>query len=43
MRSENLTNRKMIKKIEMAMKQDLTREANKLINDFQKKTLIRLA
>ncbi|MFU2014723.1 Ger(x)C family spore germination protein [Peribacillus butanolivorans] len=39
MRSENLTNRKMIKKIEMAMKQDLTREANKLINDFQKKNI----
>lgn len=39
MRSENLTNRKMIKKIEQDMEDDLTRQANRLINDFQKKNI----
>lgn len=39
MRSENLTNRKMIKKIEQDMDDDLTRQANRLINDFQKKNI----
>ncbi|MCR8869161.1 spore gernimation protein [Bacillus sp. AFS026049] len=39
MRSENLTNRKMIKKIEQAMEDDLTKQANRLIKDFQKKSL----
>ncbi|MFJ7854015.1 Ger(x)C family spore germination protein [Peribacillus frigoritolerans] len=39
MRSENLTNRKMIKKIEKEMEADITKQANRLIKDFQKKTL----
>ncbi|WP_375088691.1 Ger(x)C family spore germination protein [Peribacillus sp. RS7] len=39
MRSENLTNRKMIKKIEQDMEDDLTRRANRLIKDFQKKNI----
>ncbi|MET1178776.1 Ger(x)C family spore germination protein [Peribacillus simplex] len=39
MRSDNLTNRKMIKKIEKEMEDDITKQANRLIKDFQKKSL----
>ncbi|MEP9409329.1 Ger(x)C family spore germination protein [Peribacillus frigoritolerans] len=39
MRSDNLTNRKMIKIIEKEMEADLTKQANRLIKDFQKKSL----
>ncbi|MBT2648051.1 Ger(x)C family spore germination protein [Bacillus sp. ISL-34] len=39
MRSDNLTNRKMIKKIEQDMEADLSRHANRLMKDFQKKSL----
>ncbi|MGE6377105.1 Ger(x)C family spore germination protein [Peribacillus muralis] len=39
MRSDNLTNRKMIKKIEQDMEADLTKQATRLIKDFQKRNI----
>ncbi|WP_258833732.1 Ger(x)C family spore germination protein [Peribacillus frigoritolerans] len=39
MRSDNLTDRKMIKIIEKEMEADLTKQANRLMKDFQKKSL----
>ncbi|CAH0162467.1 hypothetical protein SRABI96_00987 [Peribacillus sp. Bi96] len=39
MRSDNLTNREMVKKIEHDMEDDLTRQANRLIAEFQKKNI----
>ncbi|WP_057914806.1 Ger(x)C family spore germination protein [Peribacillus muralis] len=39
MRSDNLTNRKMIKKIEQDMEADITKQATRLIKDFQKRNI----
>lgn len=39
MQNENLTNRKMIKKVEREMEEDLTKQADRLISEFQKKNI----